>query len=217
MEITKEQLTRVESYLNLKNITHLDLRMEVLDHIVSDIESKMEIENLDFETVFKNVIQKWKPQFNNTSSFYFGVGYSAPKIVIEKAKKQFKKWSVFSFFFFFFSFILIDKLSFSMSDSLKNIINLSFKIITLICFICHVFLMIVKSKDKVKTTFSFILRTQNLNILFGIILFFDFNILNKEGNFDTFLVTILFAFVLSNFSYFHFYSKHKKVIKKYKS
>ncbi|MFT5214842.1 MAG: ribosomal protein S13, partial [Patiriisocius sp.] len=41
MELTKEQIHKVAHYLNVKHITYIDLRMEVLDHIVSDIETKM--------------------------------------------------------------------------------------------------------------------------------------------------------------------------------
>ena len=40
MELTEQQLQRVEHYLDVKHITYIDLRMEVLDHIVSDIETK---------------------------------------------------------------------------------------------------------------------------------------------------------------------------------
>ena len=204
MELTKEQVQKVENYLNTKGIDYIDIRLEVFDHIVSDIESKIENEKLNFETAFKYVTIKWNKHLVDTSSWVFGVGYSAPKIVIEKAKKQFKKWFKLSFFIFLFSLIFIDKLSYSIADNLKNNINHFLQIITVLSFLIFVFLLILKSKNKIKTTYSFILKTQNLNVLFGIILLLDFDFLNKEGNFDNFIVTILIAFVLSIFSYFHF-------------
>ena len=92
MDLSKQQLQRVAHYLNVKGITYIDLRMEVFDHIVSDIEAKMIAENLDFETTFYSVTDKWNKHLKQESSFYFGLTYSLPKIVLNKAKKVYKKW-----------------------------------------------------------------------------------------------------------------------------
>jgi len=90
MELTTQQLQRVEHYLNVKEITYIDIRTEVFDHIVSDIETKMETEKLDFETVFYNVTDKWNVHLKQTSSCFFGRIFSVPKIVLDKAKKYIK-------------------------------------------------------------------------------------------------------------------------------
>ena len=66
--------------------------MEVFDHIVSDIEAKMGAEKLDFEPAFYKATVTWNKHLIKESSFYFGLTYSLPKIVLEKAKKVFKKW-----------------------------------------------------------------------------------------------------------------------------
>jgi len=216
MELNKEQLQRVEHYLDKKNITYIDVRLEVLDHIISDIETKMETKKLDFETVFYNVTQKWNTHLEQASSYYFGLAYSQPKIVLEKAKKHFKKWFFLSFLSFLIPLLVINKINFSFLESLKNELNLLFQVITVVTFIFFFVLFVLKLMDKKKTTFSFILKTQIWNLLIGFIVLFDFDYLNKHGNLDTVQTCLLFAFMFSAYSYFHFYKKHKAAIKKYK-
>ncbi|WP_170063268.1 hypothetical protein [Polaribacter porphyrae] len=41
MEITKEQIQQVENYLDKKGLHYVDVRLEILDHIILDIEAEM--------------------------------------------------------------------------------------------------------------------------------------------------------------------------------
>ncbi|MFD0992658.1 hypothetical protein [Tenacibaculum geojense] len=88
MELTKEQIARVQKYLDVKGVKFIDFRIEIFDHIVSQIEEILRDECTDFETVFYQVTNEWNNQLNSTSSFIFGLAYSAPKVVITKAKKK---------------------------------------------------------------------------------------------------------------------------------
>ena len=51
MELTKEQVRQVEVYLQKKNFNYIDLKEEVLDHIVSDIE-RITAKEISFENAF---------------------------------------------------------------------------------------------------------------------------------------------------------------------
>ena len=42
MKLTKENIKFIDTYLENSNIIHIDIRMEMLDHIASVIETKME-------------------------------------------------------------------------------------------------------------------------------------------------------------------------------
>jgi hypothetical protein len=214
MELTTQQLQRVEHYLDKKNITYIDVRFEVLDHIVSDIETKMTKENLDFETVFYNVTEKWNTQLKETSSWLFGLGFSAPKIVLEKAKKNFKKWFFLIPTFYIIPYILIGKINFIYSENIESGLNLLFQIVTILSTVLFLFLMIFKNKKR--TTYSFILKTQSLNLLLGAILLIDFDFFNREEHLNPFQVGLLFSFVFGTYIYYHFYRKHQEAIKKYK-
>ncbi|MBU3011151.1 hypothetical protein KO506_07035 [Polaribacter vadi] len=216
MELTTEQLQRVEHYLNVKQIDYIDIRLEIFDHIISDIEAKMESEKLDFETAFYAVTDKWNKHLNDTSSFYFGIMYSAPKMVIEKAKKQYKKWFYLSFFSCLTPSIIIDNSNILVSATIENILNYAFYGITFICLLIGVYLFIKKDTKKVKTTYSFVLKTQSLGFVIGFPILFSLRFLSENGVLNSFNISFLSIFILHLFCYFHFYKKHKEAIKKYK-
>mgnify|MGYP000480570464 CR=1 FL=1 len=216
MELTTKQLKRVEDFLNTKDITYVDIRMEVFDHIVSDIEAKMITDNLDFETVFYDVAEKWHKHLKHDSSFYFGIIYSLPKIVLVKAEKSFKKWFFLSFLTFLIPLFLTDKIEFIFSETIEKGLNLFCQVITVLIFIIFAFLFILKLKENKKTTYSFILKTQSWNLVLGFIILFDYNYLNNQGTINVFQVSLLIFFIFSTYIYFHFYKKHKEVINKYK-
>lgn len=216
MELTKEQLQIVEKYLNAKGIEYLDIRLEILDHIISDIETIMKNESLAFELVFASVKNKWNSHFKDDTSFYFGITYSAPKIVIEKAKKIYKNWFFIPLIVFLFPYILVGKLNFVFQESITYNLNLFSQIIVIINSLVFIYLLFMNSKNKSKSTYSFILKTQNFNILLGVMILINFNIFNKEGVLDGFQVSLLSTFIYATYSYYFFYKKHKQVLKKYK-
>ena len=53
MKLSKEHLQFIDNYLKNSEVIYYDIRMEMLDHISSAIEQKMELENLDFYDAFK--------------------------------------------------------------------------------------------------------------------------------------------------------------------
>ena len=216
MELTTEQLQRVESYLDKKEITYIDIRTEVFDHIVSDIEAKMETEKLDFETVFYSVTDKWNIHLKQESSFYFGSMFSVPKIVLEKAKKSFKKYYIIGVLVFLIPFLSIRILNPVFTEETKNTINLFLQIVTILSFVVFAILMIIKSINKTQTTYRFILNTQSLSFIFSMIVLIDLDFFTPKGILDSILVGLLSTFVFTIYTYYHFLNKHKEAIKKYK-
>ena len=215
MELSKEQLRRVAHYLNVKDITYIDLRMEVFDHIVSDIEAKMGAENLDFETAFYAVTVKWNKHLIQESSFYFGLTYSLPKIVLNKAKKVYKKWFILSFLVYLTPYILLDNLNITFSENVINDLNIFLQILTVCILMVFFGFLIIKFKEKNKTTYSFILKTMSWNFIIGFIVLFS-SYFNKEGDLQKYPISFLAAFIFMTYSYFHFYKKHLEAVKKYK-
>ena len=212
MELTTEQLQRVEHYLNVKEITYIDIRMEVLDHIVSDIEAKTETETLDFETVFYNVTDKWNVHLKQSSSWIFGLANSAPKIVLKKAKNNFKNWFLITNSLMILLSMGEKELNLSFSESTQVFLTNSLVIINIISSFILVFLMTKNSKIKEKTSYSFILKTQNLGVVLGFIAIIFSGII--EGVTTTYSFTLMYIAV--TYIYSHFLKKHKEAIKKYK-
>ena len=215
MELSKEQLRRVAHYLNVKDITYIDLRMEVFDHIVSDIEAKMGAENLDFETAFYAVTVKWNKHLIQESSFYFGLTYSLPKIVLNKAKKEYKKWYFLTVIAYLIPYILFDQLKITFSENAIRELNIFLQILTVCTLMVFFVLLIIKFKEKNKTTFSFILKALSWNFNIGFIVLFYLND-NPKDDFQKYFVSFLAAFIFMTYSYFHFYKKHLEAVKKHK-
>ena len=212
MELTTEQLQRVEHYLNVKEITYIDIRMEVLDHIVSDIEAKTETETLDFETVFYNVTDKWNVHLKQSSSWIFGLANSAPKIVLKKAKNNFKNWFLITNSLMILLSMGEKELNLSFSESTQVFLTNSLVIINIISSFILVFLMTKNSKIKEKSSYSFILKTQSLGFFLGFVAIFFSGII--EGVTPIYSLTL--TYIAVTYIYSHFLKKHKEAIKKYK-
>ena len=62
MKLNKEQIHFIDTYLKNSGIEFIDIRMEMLDHIASAVENKMQKENLDFYHAYKNYMVIHKKQ-----------------------------------------------------------------------------------------------------------------------------------------------------------
>ena len=71
MKLTKENLQFIDTYLKNNQVIYIDIRYEMIDHIATAVEEKMEEESLDFYNAFKNymVIHK-KPILKNNKNRY---------------------------------------------------------------------------------------------------------------------------------------------------
>ena len=212
MELSKEQLQQVENYLDKKDITFIDIRMEVFDHIVSDIETKIETEKLDFETVFYNVTDKWNIHLKQTSSWLYGIAYSAPKIVMKKVNNNFRKWHLITNSLMIILSMVESKLDLSVSENTQVFLTNSLVIINIISSFILVFLMTKNSKIKEKTSYSFILKTQRLGFFLGFVAIIFSGIIEDV----TPIYSLTLMYIAVTYIYFHFLKKHKEAIKKYK-
>lgn len=71
MELTKEQIQFIDHSLENEGIKYWEIRIEMLDHIVSDVEKKLKPENTEYQ--FKEIVQEsfvalgWKENFNGSN------------------------------------------------------------------------------------------------------------------------------------------------------
>ena len=218
MEIIKNQTQKIERFLNNNNITYVDIRLETYDHIVTDIEEKIKNQKMSFDTAFSMVTNSWKKHIKETSSFYFGMYYTAPKMVVEKAKKSFKKFYFMYLSAYFFPLIFVQYLKVPVVIDVINAIFPLIQIIGVCATFFFIFLMIKKWKSKEKTTYSFILRTQTASLAFGLLISFKFLFTNTVDNMSTNAIWIAFnfAFLTSSYIYYTFYNKHIEALKTYK-
>lgn len=93
MKLTKEEIQYIDYVLSkhysFENFE--DLRVELLDHIASDVELEMQSDNMSFDDALPNVLHKWNDEIAcDRSSFY----NSVPKIVGNLWKKLDWKYNI---------------------------------------------------------------------------------------------------------------------------
>ena len=98
MKLTVNQIERIDKTLTINGIIYDDLKLEIIDHIASEIEAELKEKDFDFETVFVKVFERWKKEFVPTTyGFWLGYFYSGPKIYMDRFLKFTKneyKWGV---------------------------------------------------------------------------------------------------------------------------
>ena len=216
MEITTKQIQQVETYLDKKNFDFIDLNVEVLDHIILDIESLLS-KKYSFDNAFKITILKWEKHFKETSSFYFGLQYSESKIVVKKAIKIFKPFYFLYLVAFTLPFAFLKLVPIQVAENTADFINnflFSFAA-SLLCYMIFIFVKTVRSK--VKTTYRFILKTQYFGVFFIILGVFFGAVFNDEGQMDAAFAGFTSGGFAVAFICHYFYKKHLEAVKKYKT
>ncbi|MCZ8230013.1 hypothetical protein [Flavobacterium sp.] len=99
MNLTTEQINQIDTFLERNDVKYLDIKLELLDHIASQIEALISDQNSSFEEAFTIITTHWKPRFRSSSSFLIGVVYSFPKIVLDRLVARVKKYTLFLFCF----------------------------------------------------------------------------------------------------------------------
>ena len=71
MKLTAEQIKKIEETLVLNGIQYEDIKLELTDHIASEIEEKTSIQGVSFEIAFHEVFENWQEP-NETKFFVLG-------------------------------------------------------------------------------------------------------------------------------------------------
>jgi hypothetical protein len=85
MKLTNQQIAQIEETLVLNGLKYEDIKLEITDHIASEIEEKIDNETSSFEVAFKEVFNKWKPELKPTFSGL--IGFTNPRIMTIKCHK----------------------------------------------------------------------------------------------------------------------------------
>jgi len=219
MKLTKEQIQQIEDYLNNKKVKYIDIRFEILDHIISDVEFIIKNNNSYFEDAFSEVKLKWNKNFTSTSSWWLGLSNYAPSIFINKCLRIYKPLVLKSVFgivlFLIFTYAILEffKLDLLYFYSIVKMIY----IITILTFIgFFIFWKIKIKRIKLKSSFSYLINKQIFpNIFFLLILLgnlFDDKFDNVDY-FDIIMLSLTVSVLLIGNS---LYKNHVKTVSNYK-
>ena len=63
MSLSSENIQFIDNYLKNSEVIYYDIRMEMLDHVATALEHKMQAENLDFYDAFKSYMLSNREKF----------------------------------------------------------------------------------------------------------------------------------------------------------
>ncbi len=210
MKLSKEQIQQVEGYLTNKRLKYIDVRYEVLDHMVTDIEQLIELKDQSFSNASENVFAKWNKNFVTRSSFWIGSGFSGPKIFIDNSITIYKKM-VFKIQLIAFV-VIIGFGNFSnyfkvLQSNYSQEITLVFKTTASISMILLLYWFYQIKKTKLQTSYSFLFTR---SVLFSVLMFGVLGLLLSEGN------SMILAFIVFGlWSGWLLYKNHMKSVSNY--
>ena len=70
MKLTLENIKFIDNYLKNSEVIYYDIRMEMLDHVATAVEQKMQAENLDFYDAFKSYMVVNKKEILKGNKFW---------------------------------------------------------------------------------------------------------------------------------------------------
>lgn len=86
MKLTNQQIAIIDQTLIDKGLIYEDIKLELIDHIATDIE--LETEESNFDVAFSNTMVKWERALEETSNFWSN--FVGPRIVIDKLSILYK-------------------------------------------------------------------------------------------------------------------------------
>ncbi|MGO4820102.1 MULTISPECIES: hypothetical protein [unclassified Flavobacterium] len=96
MKLTNQQIATIEQTLVLNGLVYDDIKIELLDHIASEIEFAIDEKEELFEDALKTAFSNWEGQLHASTSFWIW-SESVPKIIIQKSLKMVKHIFLMSF------------------------------------------------------------------------------------------------------------------------
>lgn len=108
-KISEENIQFIDTYLKNSEVVFTDIRLEMVDHVASEIEFRMnEGDTRDFYYIFKDYMVKNKKKLLKNNTQYYKS--SDKKILNAIVKKAFSINAVFIFIIIFLSLFFINKL-----------------------------------------------------------------------------------------------------------
>ncbi len=166
MKLNEGKIKQIEHFLDQKGLKYLDLRNEVLDHIANGIEKQIEQNTIDFSNAFEIETAKWKKELANNASWWLGIIWSGPKIMIDKCVKMLNTFYLFLvpmtvlLFLFFLVIFYTNKQLLSYSKEIETIVGVYY----LLCVILILLLSFKIKASNYKSSYSYFFKIQAIAI-----------------------------------------------------
>lgn len=222
MKLTTEQIDYIEHTLVKNGLDFEDLKFELIDHIASEIEVKMAIEEISFMPAFYSVFDTWKAQLKpSQSTAFLGRNLVAPKIVIDRLSSLKKRELLTGLVFCFIVTLLFYGMStITVFRNVLHYVELIIPKTFLLTIIVLLVSKIVLYQSKLKTTYSVLFnKSFLLSVPFCVIISLGGFSFFRTENIDDIRISAVAATVLYGFFLFssaRFLYQHYQFVQKIK-
>ncbi|NRT14425.1 hypothetical protein HNP99_000765 [Flavobacterium sp. 28A] len=192
MKLTNQQIDTINETLVLNGLVYDDIKLELVDHIASEIELAMDHKEVLFEDALKTAFSNWQGQLHGSRSYWIR-GYAfIPKIIIKKALKMVKHIFLMSLAMGIITAVAVTFIfKFNPQQEVLFVLNSMLQGVSVIGILLIIYLKFKLRQSKHKSTYSFLFN-QNGFIQVITLIMLATGIFNLKG--------------YSNFSDFHFMS-----------
>ena len=167
MKLTTNQINQIDETLVLNKVIYDDIKLELTDHIASDIEEIMTSQEVSYEVGFMQAFEKWKAQLKPKTGFWapgknrflFFESNVEPKLVNDKLEKISKSKTLNSLVI---SLAIVGLIMGSIKfNDIKNVLPIIKQVYVILCFGMIVLLVLgrmVISQFKSNTIFGFLFK-----------------------------------------------------------
>jgi len=220
MKLAPEQIAQIDQTLVLNGLIYDDIKLEVTDHIASEIEEKISNKEISFDVAYKEVFENWKLQLKPvTYGLWLGREYSGPKIIMDKMAAYTKSRLAYillgSVPLTLFTITLMHLFN---SETAIDIFTKSIRVFYLleVFFAALGWGLILKSKTT--TTFSYLFKKRSILIFFQPLFigigFFPLRLLQNSLDIQMGFTYFLFVLALFFMLDFSLVFNHMKIVKR---
>ncbi len=160
MKLTAEQIAQIETTLVLNDLEFDDVKIELTDHIASEIEALMTQNKLEYQQAFHEAFENWKEELRPLQGeFWVSSRVFAPKLIMDKWVKR-SKTMVFQICSVSILLVLLLSLLIEFNNnetiltSISNVFNSVYWIILGLLVIARILIW----QSKTATTFGFMMQ-----------------------------------------------------------
>lgn len=214
MKLTQEQIECINQTLIEKGLKYDDMKLEVLDHIATEIENEMEATKNDFPVVCHQVFENWKSELKFSKGF-FSLSSTNPIIVQSKLGNQFRKELLVAVVL---SILLVSifQLVDASQDKLQFLSIMKDLFFYTYCFTVTVGLLmkLFNSKSRVTSTYKYLFDARFTSLIIFLSIVINSSIPHDQTNQNLFVGTITCFFIFL-FSIIYLGIKHLQFSRKF--
>lgn len=207
VKLSKEELQFIDNYLDNSDVVYADIRMEITDHVASEIETKMKANSeATFYDVFKAYMVENKAELLNDNKRFIKTVVSQNTKLIFKELVSFKTIIVFMLLLFLSNNYLVD----TIVMSTKHLFAIPIFLMAIIAFIYF-----IGSKITKLSRFSGVERLGFMYfVLFQFLNFISISFVSRTEDLNSIFISVIFALCITLI--FVFVNVTITVIKTYK-